>query len=305
MSRQTYTYGPVLSRRLGYSLGIDLVPYKTCNLDCIYCERGRTTVLTEDRRTYVDFEDIIQEIRSINHPIDYLTLTGNGEPLLHLNINVLIHRLKTEFKLPVVLITNALLLRYKKVRKEVLECDLILPSVDAVSTEAMHRVNRPVNSLTGEQIVRGLEQLRSEFSGQIWLEILLCDGVNTSDQEIQKLDRAAGRIKPDRVQLNTVVRPPAESAAKSVSIERLKDIATRLHHEHIEILPVTPHEKKGVDLSETELIQYLTYRPASFEELSGLFSGSLKQIRELLSDLETRGKIRRDVFDHTVFFRAD
>lgn len=233
-----YIFGPVISRRLGASLGINLVPRKKCNLDCLYCEVCPTDKHDENRIDYVNTQDLVEEIKSIDTKIDYLTLTGFGEPTLHKNLDKIISALKREFKYPVAMITNSLLLRGSAVRKELLELDLIVPSLDAVSQNIFEVLTRPVPGVKAEEVVEGLVKFREEFFGKMWLEILFVKGINDSKDEVFLLSEAINKIKPDRVQLNTVVRLPAYDGVNPLSLFELEKIANMLSYKNIDIIGV-------------------------------------------------------------------
>jgi wyosine [tRNA(Phe)-imidazoG37] synthetase (radical SAM superfamily) len=226
-----YIFGPVPSRRLGRSLGIDLVPYKTCTFDCIYCDLGRTTHKTASRQSYVPPEEIHYELEralsdSEKRP-DFVTLSGSGEPTLNTAIGEVIRGVKEITSLPVAVITNSSFLSLEEVRKDVAKADLVVPSLDAVTPALFEYINRPHPSLNIKQIVAGLIQFRRQYRGQIWLEILFCRGVNDSREEVEKMRAVIERIEPDRIQLNTPVRPPAEDFAFPLTLAQLEEIRGR------------------------------------------------------------------------------
>lgn len=204
-----YLFGPVLSRRLGLSMGVDLLRHKTCNLDCVYCELGRTECLTCRRGRFVPPQNVLREIREKrNEPFDYLTFAGSGEPTLSQDLGQVVAFAKKTISRPVAVITNSTLLTSPAVRKEVAAADVVLPSLDAASPAAFQAINRPAQGLKIEEIVQGLREFRREYSGEIWLEVMLVAGIN--DHEADLIARMAESTEPDRIQLNTVVRTPAE-----------------------------------------------------------------------------------------------
>jgi wyosine [tRNA(Phe)-imidazoG37] synthetase (radical SAM superfamily) len=204
-----YLFGPVLSRRLGLSMGVDLLRYKTCNLDCIYCELGRTSCFTTCRDRFVPRKKVLKEIeRKSNEPFDHLTFAGSGEPTLSLDLGEVVTYAKEIVGSPVAVITNSTLLTSPSVRKEVAEADVVLPSLDAASEAAFSAINRPAPGLSASEMIRGLKDFRNEFSGEIWLEVMLVQGIN--DHDAEAIAQAALSTEPDRIQLNTVVRHPAE-----------------------------------------------------------------------------------------------
>ena len=193
-AEKKYIFGPVPSRRLGRSLGVDLVPYKTCTFDCIYCDLGRTTHKTTFRQPFVSPEEIQKELELtlsvLDKKPDFITLSGSGEPTLNSNIGEIIRGVKEITSIPVAVLTNSSLLTLEEVRKDLLEADLVLPSLDAITPSLFEYINRPHSSLRIEEILSGLIQFRKQYRGQIWLEILFCRGVNDGKDEIEKLKEA-------------------------------------------------------------------------------------------------------------------
>ncbi len=222
-----HIYGPVPSRRLGFSLGIDILPYKTCTLDCIYCQLGPTPEKTVERQEHYSFESVLAQIGeaiSSGQRIDYITFSGSGEPTLNRSLGKLIREIKKITDIPVAVLTNGTLFFDTHVRKALQLADLVVPSLDAATQEVFTKVNRPYASLRIANIIAGLIKFRQEFKGQIWLEIMLVKGVNDSPGHIKKLKEAVGKIHPDKIQLNTVIRPPTEEFARPLSPEELEKI---------------------------------------------------------------------------------
>ncbi len=300
-----YTFGPVVSRRLGLSLGIDLVPRKKCNLDCLYCEVCPTDKLDEDRIQHVDIQALISEIKSLDVAIDYLTLTGSGEPTLHKDLDKLIVALKKEFSYPIVMLTNSLLLRHEEVRRELLGLDLIVPSLDAVSQDVFKKINRPVKGVMASDVVNGLIEFRKIFAGKIWLEILFVKGINDTEEEVSLLADAVAKIKPDRVQLNTVARPPAYGGTFPLSFEELQKIGKQITSVEVDIIGVNKTDKSGEVLTKEAVTEYLIRRPAGFEELLSVFARDAKELRVFLGDLEDKGIIFKEVHAGMVFFKVN
>jgi wyosine [tRNA(Phe)-imidazoG37] synthetase (radical SAM superfamily) len=262
MAHKSIIFGPIKSRRLGFSLGIDLVPNKTCNLDCLYCEVGKTTCHSEERKTFIDLDKLVNEIKACPHHIDCLTLTGSGEPTLHKDLDIIISRLKSEFPYPIVLITNSLLLRDANVRQEIIGVDIIMPSLDAVSQDVFEKVNKPVPGVLAADIIEGLIQFRSMFLGKMWLEILFVKGINDSPSEVLAFKRAINAIRPDRVQLNTVVRVPAyKEGVGPLSVETLEAISDVLDFENIDILSLQRGAHSGQSLTVNEVSAARLRRP--------------------------------------------
>jgi wyosine [tRNA(Phe)-imidazoG37] synthetase (radical SAM superfamily) len=220
-------YGPVPSRRLGFSLGIDFIPFKKCTLDCIYCQLGHTPKKTVTRKTYVPaskiWPQIVQKIDS-GLQIDFITFSGSGEPTLNTDIGKLIRKIKKNTDIPVAVLTNGTLLQHADVRKALLAADLVIPSLDAATQDVFEKINRPHPSLRIEGHIAGLKKFRQIYQGQLWLEVLLVKGINDSSEHLKTLKAKISEIDPDKVQLNTVVRPPAEKSAHALSQDELESI---------------------------------------------------------------------------------
>jgi wyosine [tRNA(Phe)-imidazoG37] synthetase (radical SAM superfamily) len=221
-------YGPVNSRRLGLSLGISLTPHKTCSFNCVYCQLGPTQECTIERKEYIYEEEILAELKSwlennINK-INYISLSGSGEPTLYNKIGSLIHQIKKITTTPLAVITNSSLLGIASVRKELLEVNLIVPSLDAVTAEVFKKIDRPATAIKIEEIIDGLINLRKEFKGKIWLEVMLVKGINDDLRQIKKLREIINMINPDKIQLNSPIRATAEPDALAVDKKKILKI---------------------------------------------------------------------------------
>ena len=210
-----YVFGPVFSRRLGQSLGIDPVPAKTCNWNCVYCQLGRTVPLLSERAEYFPSADIISEAEAVLSKqaagtIDWVTFVGSGETLLHLGLGWMLQRMKEITDLPVAVITNGSLLSDPEVRRELLPADAVLPSLDAGTPDLFKRINRPHPGIPFHQYVAGLEAFSREYRGQLLLEVMLIQGLNDTEEALSDLASAAERINPDGIHLSRPERPPAE-----------------------------------------------------------------------------------------------
>jgi len=211
-----YVFGPVPSRRLGRSLGIDPLPLKTCDLSCVYCQLGRTHPLVVGRKEYVPAEEIVSEVeetlaRLRPGSVDWLTFVGSGETTLHSRLGWMIRRLRTISDLPIAVITNGSLLHRGEMHRELAGADAVLPSLDAASDPLFDTINRPHRSLRVEQIIGGLSAFRRQYEGRLWLEVMLVRGLNDSEEALTDLAEALRRIQPDEVQINVPTRPPAEA----------------------------------------------------------------------------------------------
>ena len=266
-------FGPVPSRRLGRSLGIDLLARKTCTLDCVYCECGPTEALTLERKEYVPTQDVLDELDAFlagRPALDSITFSGSGEPTLHLGIGKIIHYIKDNYpEYPVTVLTNGTLLTDPAVRAELVRADRVVPSLDAVSDAAFTAVNRPVPGLDNAAVIEGLVRFREEYHQQLWLEFFLVPGQNDAPDELAAIAAAAARIRPDRVQLNTVARPPAEPDARAVSLDEL-DALAELIPGFVEViadhpLPASNTEGRG---SADLVLDLLRRRPCTLQDIA-------------------------------------
>lgn len=269
----THLYGPVPSRRLGRSLGIDLVPYKVCTYDCIYCQLGRTTNHTLQRDEYEDTGEILAEVAAWleqDGQADYLTFSGSGEPTLHSRLGEMIRAAQAMTDIPVAVLTNGSLLWQEQVRAEVCTANLLIPSFDAATPGGFGQVNRPVSGLQIEQIIEGLAKARAECVGEMWLEVLLVEGYNDSLDELEALRAAIEVIKPGRVQINTVVRPPVEAEVQALSADALQQAQQILGPRAEIIAPLDAREVMAGERerTEAEVLQLLHRRPCTLADIA-------------------------------------
>jgi len=222
---RSYVFGPVPSRRLGRSLGVDLVPMKTCSYDCVYCQLGRTTESTVERRAWVPVAEVLEQVRArLGARPDHVTLSGSGEPTLHSGIGEVIAGLRAMTDIPVAVLTNGSLLWLPEVRRDIRTADVVLPTLVAADAEMFRRVNRPHGGVGFDRMLEGLETFRREFRGRYWLEVMLIGGLNAAPDQARRIAQAALRIGPDRIQLNTVTRPPADPEARPATREELEAV---------------------------------------------------------------------------------
>jgi wyosine [tRNA(Phe)-imidazoG37] synthetase (radical SAM superfamily) len=307
MKRYQYLYGPVPSRRLGRSLGIDLVPHKICTYDCIYCQIGKTTDKTLVRKEYVPVRDILEEVKRFlkeeTSSIDYLSLSGSGEPTLHSQIRLVIEGIKAITSIPVAVITNGSLLYEEEVRQDLLLADIVLPSLDAVSSEVFMKINRPCPEFFIEKVIEGLIEFRKIYKGQIWLEILFCKGVNDSKEELLKMKKVVDCIQPDRIHLNTVVRPPSEKWVAPLNqkeIEKIRDF----FGEKAEIISEFDRHPLSVlerDIKE-EILEILKRRPLSPSDLSKGMGIPQNELDKYVEPLTQEGKIKTRIFGDSIYY---
>ncbi len=301
-----YTYGPVPSRRLGRSLGVDLVPFKVCCYDCIYCQLGRTTNKTVERREYNPADEVIAELEercAEGLKTDYITISGSGEPTLNSEIGRVIEAIKKTTSIPVVALTNSALLGNSRVRRDLLKADIVLPSLDAGTADVFERINRPCPSIDFEKMVTGIVQFRNEFRGQVWLEVFLINNINTDEDQLRTLKRCIDRIRPDKIQLNTVARPPAEQFAERVPDKRLREIAAFFGDSAEVISPFErAEEPSSVASGKSEVLALVSRRQCSLKDIaSGLGihrNEAVKYVTRLLAD----GLIVQETLDGEAYY---
>ena len=309
-----FLFGPVNSRRLGRSLGIDLFREKICNLNCVYCEVGPTTVPANRRGLYSPTREILAEITEFcSDPhrlaaVDVLTVTAKGEPTLHLDLGVILRHIKSLTDKPVAVLTNGTTLADDEVREALQLADIVVPSLDAVRAESFSKVDRPARGLTVEAIINGLRDFSRAYRGRLWLEILLVRDINDADADIDALLPVLTTLRLDRIQLNTVVRPPADPGARPVAEARLAEIARRLQAalavpvdlpspvvgfgDERDAAPLPTADAEPAALRQA-IIQMVRRRPCTAADIDRVFHlGGAEKVEQLLASLVASGTLR-------------
>ncbi len=293
-----YLFGPVPSRRLGMSLGIDLVPHKVCTLNCIYCECGRTTKLTVERKEYVPYDEVTDELKHYlsNNPVpDYFTFSGAGEPTLNSRIGDVLNFVKKKCPdIPVAVLTNGTLFYNKQLRSELLGADLVLPSLDAASDMFFRKINRPFKTISIFKYVYGLAKFRQEYSGAIWLEVFIIPGYNDSEHELLLLKKAFRIIQPDIIQLNTLDRPGTEHNFRAAGREELQRISDFWNLNNVQIISAAPERKKIKSYREdieAAVLETISRRPCTLDDLVKITGLHINEINKYLDVLEADGKV--------------
>jgi wyosine [tRNA(Phe)-imidazoG37] synthetase (radical SAM superfamily) len=304
-------FGPVPSRRLGLSLGIDLLEFKTCSLDCLYCELGLTTCLTALRGRWRDYRQVAAQVGrrlgQLSQPPDCLTISGSGEPTLHLDLGLLLEELGQLSPLRRVVLTNSTLLHDPQVRRDLARADLLVPSLDAVSPQVFAALNRPAPGLDPPKMIQGLMDLRQEFSGPIWLEILLVAGINDQESELDKLRRAAAAIQPDLIQLNTITRPPALPGAAPLEPERLAALAASFALPSQAIAPSQARgaQEQGPARQREDIIaQTIAMRPCTIPDLLQASGLSLPELEAILQSLGRQERVEIEDYQGRRYYRG-
>ena len=305
---KSYIYGPVPSRRLGLSLGVDLVPYKICSYDCIYCQLGRTTKKTITQKPYIDAEKILKQLDLKllkNICMDYITMAGSGEPTLNSEIEFLIHEIKKKTDIPVAVLTNGSLFGNRRVGRSIIEADVVIPSLDAYNQKMFETINRPHSDIKFIDTVKGLIDFRKEYRKEIWLEVFLLDGINSSENDATMFKEWIEKINPDKVHINTAVRPSAEIYARQVSSEKLLKFCSVLGEKAEIIVPYADSKKHERRINiEEELLDLLARRPCSLSDISSGLNVHKNEILKYIEHFVQSNKIVIKKKDHIIYYQT-
>lgn len=301
-----YIFGPVPSRRLGLSLGVDLLKSKTCNLNCVYCELGRSLQLVNERQIFVSTQDVLNELREFYEnagDTDYVTISGMGEPTLALNLGGVIDGIRRITTDKIALITNGALFSDPGVRRDAAKADLVMPSVDAVTRAAYIKVDRPHGSLDIDKIIEGLITFGKEYKGTMWVEVMVVKGMNDSDEEINAIKKVLDQIPSiQRIQINTVVRKSAEEFALPVTLERLLEIKNIFGDKAEIIGDYKPGNTVKVDNLPEAIFEAVKHRPMTLFDLMETYDAYEDDIRGVLIVLEELGKIKIEKMGNKEFY---
>lgn len=305
-----HLFGPVPSRRLGMSLGVDLIPSKICSLNCVYCECGKTTTLTNVRKTYIPTDAVMAELKQFleaNPAPDYITFSGAGEPTLHSGIGEIVDFIKNHWQsVPLALLTNGTLFYDKTVRREIMKTDLVLPSLDAAIDTVFRKIDRPFHNLQINNYIDGLIAFREEYTGKIWLEVFVLPGYNDAPEYLEALKAALLRIKPDKVQLNTLDRPGTIGRLRPANKAELNQIVSFLAPLPCEIIaaPTTRKDIKSYrDDIEDAILETIARRPCTLEDLATIFGVHINEINKYLSVLDKEQHVETIRQERGVFYK--
>ena len=308
--KQEYLFGPVPSRRLGLSLGVDIVPFKVCPLDCIYCQLGPTTAKSIKRRDYVPVDAVLAELkRKLSQGVkaDFITISGSGEPTLNSNLGQIIEGIKKLTNIPVAVLTNGVLFTDQSVRSDCARADVVLPSLDAGDEDTFQRINRPCKEICSiNRLIDGLSKFRDEFSGQIWLEVFLIEGVNTGSEQLSEIKAAIERIRPDKIQLNTAVRPTTLNGVKRLEPERLKAIAGEFFDDMVEIVADFSRQCHGGEIEKRaeDVLSILKRRPCTMNDICSGLGIHRNEVLKYISHFKEQGTVESTRKDGKVFYTA-
>ncbi|HML73401.1 MAG TPA: radical SAM protein [Anaerohalosphaeraceae bacterium] len=304
--KEKYLFGPVPSRRLGLSLGVDIVPLKTCTQNCLYCQLGMDAPQSLERREYVPLQDVLTEIQrrlQAGLKADYITISGSGEPTLNSGLGWLIDRIHENTTIPVAVITNGSLLWRTDVQNDCIKADVVLPSLDAGDNETFQKLNHPHPEIDFSRFAEGLIAFRNIYKGQIWLEVFICEDINTSDAALRNIGHIIDQIKPNKVQLNTAVRPTAHPEIRAVSPQRMAEIA-QLIGRNAEVIADFPKDKTGsAECTPESVMETLVRRPCTVEGLASSLGADKKAVLYAIKRLLDAGCITSDERDGLVYYK--
>ena len=304
--KREYIFGPVPSRRLERSLGVDLVPFKTCTYDCIYCQLGRTINKTVERKEWVPIDIVIDQLKAkLSSKPDYITLSGSGEPTLFSRLEELISKIKGITDIPVAVLTNGSLLWLPEVRNALKSADMVVPSLDAGCNQMFQYVNRPHSDISFSRMLEGLIKFRDEYTGKYWLEVFLLAGVTTTEMEINRLKTCLSSICSDKVQVNTVTRPPAENFVERVPEKQLEAIAKRLYKNAEVIADYSGvHKQRDFSARREDVLTLLKRRPCSIEDIAAGLGIHRNEVVKYVEELSSEGKIEARPQNQQLYYKA-
>lgn len=304
-----YIFGPVPSRRLGLSLGVDLVPHKTCTLDCVYCECGKTTHLTVKRKEFTPTKQIISELALFlkdSPPLDSITFSGSGEPTLHEGIGEIIDYIKNHHpQYNVALLTNSTLFHQAQTRNDVMGTDIIIASFDAAQINSFNEINRPHPDIALENIIEGLSILKKEFKGQLWLEIFIVPGINDIKPELDRLKSIIDTIGHDGIQINSLDRPGTESWVEPLEKAKIKEIAGFFNKAESVL-----YREPNTSAAETSgslimrILSTVRRRPCTVGDLSDMLGIEPLKVKDEIGRLIKDRKLEEKVMQRGVFYKA-
>lgn len=298
-------FGPVASRRLGISLGVDLVPAKTCSYNCLYCQVGRTTDHVMEPQALIPVRQVLDELkqRLSKVKLDTVTFSGSGEPTLHPQIDDVIAFIKSRTAVRIAVLTNGSLLWRQDVRGRIAAADIVMPTLTTANEETFKAIHRPHPALHVDNIIAGLKEFRRMYQGNLWLEVILLAGYNDSPRELEALREVIREIAPDRIQLNTVVRPPADTKAVALDGDRLAAIKDYFGPT-AEIIAPAPRSQAGprADSLVESILGMAKRRPVRARDVAGTLNVPLAEVEALMKGLQIKGSLEHREFEGDAYY---
>lgn len=307
MSDYKYIFGPVPSRRLGRSLGVDLLPMKTCSFDCVFCQLGRTTNSTLQRREYVPTESVIRELShwlDSGESADFVTLSGSGEPTLHSRFADIFRLVHSKSDISTALLTNGSFLSRESVRRDVQLADMIKVSLSAWDQKSFEKINRPHSGLAFSELVWGLQKLSQEYHGDLMIEVFLIQDFNDSPEYVSRIAEYINDLYAQRVQLNTLIRPPAEKGLKAVPENKLRELSEKFKLPVEIVTEYKPNPEKEISSSVNSILSLLQRRPCTAQELVDVSGKPLSEVENSIKELLQRNAIQRIAHGQTEYYQA-
>ncbi len=305
MGDYRYLFGPVPSRRLGRSLGVDLNPFKTCSLNCVFCQLGRTTEKILDRKEFIPTEEVIAELDrwfKTEGKADYITLSGSGEPTLHSRFGEVLDFIRQNSTIPAALLTNGTMLHIPEVREAAAIAQIVKVSLSAWDQASYEWVNRPHPKLRFDDLVEGQKSFRAQFKKDLWMEVFLLGGINAFPDDVKRIAALAKEIGPDRIQLNTVVRPPAEDFAAPLSGERMETLAGLFQPVAEVIAEFNTKYADPIQANQETIFSMLQRRPCTSNQIADTFGMHLNEVSKYLGNLIRSEQIRTERKDGEAYY---
>lgn len=302
-----YLFGPVPSRRFGRSLGVDLTPYKTCCYDCIFCQLGRTTHKTIQRKEYVPTDAVLAEIKhwlSTGGQADYITLSGSGEPTLHSGFGKILEFIRTNTDIPSALLTNGAMLYLPKVRQAASLASVVKVSLSAWDQASFTLTNRPYEQLRFQQVIEEQKRFRAQFNGRMWMEVFLIAGMNSMPEDVKKIAARAKEINPDRIQLNTAVRPPSEKFVVPLTEKRMSALTHLFEPEAEVIAEFNTSHHAHIQANQETILEMLLRRPCTAKQIAEGFGMHRNEVLKYLGRLMRNNRIRAEIKKNDVYYVA-
>ena len=295
MENYKYIFGPVPSRRLGRSLGVDLVPLKTCSFDCIFCQLGRTPEPTMQRMEYVPTESVIQELEQwleTSNQADFITLSGSGEPTLHSKFGEIMQFVKDHSEIPTAILTNGSLLSMPEIREQAQLANMLKVSLSAWDQASLEKINRPHSEVSFNDIIKGLRQFSTEYKGSLMIEVFLIQGINDHQEGVSKIAEYINELDVEKVQFNTIIRPPAEKGLQAVPAEKLQELSQDFNPDVEIVTDYKANPDKRITSSVNSVLALLKRRPCTIEELIEVSGRSSIEVEDSIRELLQRNAIK-------------